>query len=466
MSPIEARKAHTRDIPGGAPIPRCHGLIGRRGQWSLAVVVVSSLLFVSACKGIDTARDIATGLSAIAATPALSGRPIAAAAEIAQGVTFIVIGIVELFFAAPAQPDNDFEQLPSVTLVTFTPVGESLQSGSGHAPAADPSIDHINQSLKAAGEIIDNTRLIKMSLRKYYGAVGAGNIDKAKLQRTFACNCIDKLTTSLQSYHDALLLVSADIQGTPAASAATTVADVLALRNQIVSSGQFPANETFVFTEAQATSEERMHALEQVAAVNGTTISNSDLTGAAIFAQAASVVDHANIQEFLPPGFTCADVTAPDLVVTKSAPTTGLPGGNITYTIGLTNNGSDIAANVSLTDTLPANTTFVSASAPAGFTCATPPVGTSGTIACTDPSLALFASATLTIVVKVSSPLGSTISNTANASTSTFEPNLANNSATAATVIAASIPALSPFGIAVLALALLGAAMNLGRGSV
>jgi uncharacterized repeat protein (TIGR01451 family) len=426
-------------------------LIGRRGERILAVVVASSLLFASACKSVDGARDIAAGVSVIAAIPAFAGNPIAVGAEIAQGVTFIVIGIIELFSSAAAQPDGDFEQLPSVTLVKFTPVGPSSQSGSVHASAADPSIDHINQSLKAAGEIIDNTRLIKMSLRKYYGAWGAGNIDKAKLQRTFTCNCIDKLTASFQSYHDALLLMSADIQGTPAASASATVADVLALRNQIVSSGQFPANETFVFTEAQATSEEMTHALEQVAAVNGTTISNSDLTGAAIFAQAASVVDHANIQEFLPPGFTCADVTAPDLVVTKSAPATGLPGGNITYTIGLTNSGADTAANVSLTDTLPANTTFVSASAPAGFTCATPPVGASGTVACTDPSLAAFTSATLTITVNVGSPLGSTISNTANASTTTFEPNLANNSATAPTVIAVSIPTLSPLGIAMLA---------------
>src|SRR6185369_1172715 len=40
---------------------------------------------------------------------------------------------------------------------------------------------------------------------------------------------------------------------------------------------------------------------------------------------------------------------------------------NITYTINFTNNGPDSAYNVKVSDAIPANTTFVSATAPAGW---------------------------------------------------------------------------------------------------
>jgi uncharacterized repeat protein (TIGR01451 family)/fimbrial isopeptide formation D2 family protein len=53
-----------------------------------------------------------------------------------------------------------------------------------------------------------------------------------------------------------------------------------------------------------------------------------------------------------------------DLVVTKSqpSPATVNPGGTITYTVTVTNNGPATATNVVVTDTLPAGTTFTSAS--------------------------------------------------------------------------------------------------------
>ena len=59
-----------------------------------------------------------------------------------------------------------------------------------------------------------------------------------------------------------------------------------------------------------------------------------------------------------------------DLAVTK----TGLPdpvlvGSNLTYTVTVTNNGPNNASNVMVTDTLPANVTFVSAT-PSQGTCA------------------------------------------------------------------------------------------------
>jgi uncharacterized repeat protein (TIGR01451 family)/fimbrial isopeptide formation D2 family protein len=52
-----------------------------------------------------------------------------------------------------------------------------------------------------------------------------------------------------------------------------------------------------------------------------------------------------------------------DISVTKSqpSPATVNPGGTITYTVTVTNNGPAIATNVVVTDTLPAGSTFVSA---------------------------------------------------------------------------------------------------------
>ena len=49
-----------------------------------------------------------------------------------------------------------------------------------------------------------------------------------------------------------------------------------------------------------------------------------------------------------------------DLAVTEAGPAGGVPGTNVSYTLTATNNGPDSAANVSLTDTLPAGVTFVS----------------------------------------------------------------------------------------------------------
>lgn len=113
-----------------------------------------------------------------------------------------------------------------------------------------------------------------------------------------------------------------------------------------------------------------------------------------------------------------------DLSLTKSTNATSAPAGStITYTIALHNSGPDAASNATMTDTLPASLLFQSITAPAGFTCTTPAVGTSGTITCTKPSLANGATATFTLAVKVAA--GSTsgnVSNSASASSATSDP--------------------------------------------
>jgi uncharacterized repeat protein (TIGR01451 family) len=124
-----------------------------------------------------------------------------------------------------------------------------------------------------------------------------------------------------------------------------------------------------------------------------------------------------------------------DLGVTKSGGMAGLtPGGNITYTVTLTNNGPNTALTVVLNDPIPVNTTFVSAaSSNPSFAITQPAVG-SGPPASVSFSIASFgvgSSATFTLVVRLNpTATAGSITNVASATSSTPDPNLLNNSAT------------------------------------
>ena len=54
-------------------------------------------------------------------------------------------------------------------------------------------------------------------------------------------------------------------------------------------------------------------------------------------------------------------------------------GGTVSYTVTITNAGPSPASGLQVTDTLPGNATFMSATAPAGWTLTTPAVGATGT---------------------------------------------------------------------------------------
>lgn len=131
--------------------------------------------------------------------------------------------------------------------------------------------------------------------------------------------------------------------------------------------------------------------------------------------------------------------TGADLEVTKTADDDPvIAGNNETYHISVTNNGPDTANNVSLTDALPANTTFVSLAAPGGWTCVTPAVGTNGNVSCTIDPLAASGSAAFTLVVNVSAstPDSTNLCNTANVTATTTDPGpSANSSQVCVTVI-------------------------------
>jgi uncharacterized repeat protein (TIGR01451 family) len=130
-----------------------------------------------------------------------------------------------------------------------------------------------------------------------------------------------------------------------------------------------------------------------------------------------------------------------DLSITKTdSPDPVAPGGTLTYTITVTNNSTDAAQNVTVTDNLPATVTFGTCNSVSGNgTCG----GTGNSRTVTYASIAGGASETITLQVTVSNAAtdGSTISNTASVSSATtFDPNNGNNSATATTTVQAAAP--------------------------
>lgn len=133
-------------------------------------------------------------------------------------------------------------------------------------------------------------------------------------------------------------------------------------------------------------------------------------------------------QAFGPNSATATDVVAAagqaDLALATSAtPLTVIAGNNITYVQTITNNGPAAASNVSFTEAIPANTTFVSVSAPAGWTCIT-----TTSVVCTDAALAVSASADIIVVVNVAPTITATpISETASATAATSDPYSPNN---------------------------------------
>jgi fimbrial isopeptide formation D2 family protein/uncharacterized repeat protein (TIGR01451 family) len=126
-----------------------------------------------------------------------------------------------------------------------------------------------------------------------------------------------------------------------------------------------------------------------------------------------------------------------DLQITKSHVGAFAAGANGTYTLSVLNNGPSTAASpLVVTDAIPAGETFVSATG-TSWTC----LFSSPTVTCTYGSgLASGATAnpiSLVVSTPASTPDGTVIDNTASVTSPTYDNNLANNSSTDPTTIAA-----------------------------
>jgi uncharacterized repeat protein (TIGR01451 family) len=119
-------------------------------------------------------------------------------------------------------------------------------------------------------------------------------------------------------------------------------------------------------------------------------------------------------------------VNGADLAVVKTGPALVTEGHDLTYHLAATNNGPAAATGVVVSDTLPTNSTFVSASA--GCTEA------AGVVTCTVGNLASGASAGFDITVTAGSA-GTSLTDTASIDGDQFDPNLANNTSTLITTL-------------------------------
>src|SRR5262245_15350114 len=119
---------------------------------------------------------------------------------------------------------------------------------------------------------------------------------------------------------------------------------------------------------------------------------------------------------------------AADLAVTMTdSPDPVSLNADLTYTLTVSNNGDLNASGVTLSDTLPAGSTFVSASSSQGS------CSGATTLSCNLGALNLGAKATITIVSKP--PAQETITNKATVTGNEPDPNLANNTASQETQV-------------------------------
>lgn len=134
---------------------------------------------------------------------------------------------------------------------------------------------------------------------------------------------------------------------------------------------------------------------------------------------------------------TVANPSDADLSVRKvDAPDPAAPGQVVTYTVTVGNAGPAAAANVVVTDTLPAGTTFESVVPPAGWTC---PAPVAGVLTCTVPTLPSGDTVSIVVAVRVDAGAtsGTTLTNAVSVASTTPDPDPANNQATEPTSVVA-----------------------------
>ncbi|MGB6598737.1 MAG: hypothetical protein WBE70_16610, partial [Candidatus Acidiferrum sp.] len=126
-------------------------------------------------------------------------------------------------------------------------------------------------------------------------------------------------------------------------------------------------------------------------------------------------------------------VTSANLALSQSvSPTAASPSGTLTFTDVITNNGPSTATAPVFTFTVLANAGYQGVTAP-GYTCSGLAVGATGTLTCTAAAnLANAGTATIAVALTVNAGAitGSVISGTGSVTSTTFDSNTGNNSAT------------------------------------
>ena len=125
----------------------------------------------------------------------------------------------------------------------------------------------------------------------------------------------------------------------------------------------------------------------------------------------------------------CGAAAMADLALTKTGPAYAVLGSQLPYTLTVTNNGPVNAANVAVTDTLPAGTSFVSCTASDGASC----IASGNTVSASLGTVTNGNNVTLSLTTAINSSIaaGTVVTNTASVASATPDPNAANNSASA-----------------------------------
>jgi uncharacterized repeat protein (TIGR01451 family) len=131
-------------------------------------------------------------------------------------------------------------------------------------------------------------------------------------------------------------------------------------------------------------------------------------------------------------------------VVDISVAATGTPspvnsGGQITYTVTVSNTGTDEAGDVVVSTSTPAGTTFASLAEPEGVDCTTPAPGGTGAITCRIAAIPAGGSVAIPIVLNVTAADGATLDFTTSATTTATDTNLTNNGAAVQTSVIAPV---------------------------
>jgi uncharacterized repeat protein (TIGR01451 family) len=148
-----------------------------------------------------------------------------------------------------------------------------------------------------------------------------------------------------------------------------------------------------------------------------------------------------------PPVFTQIGGASANLTISKAAPATVASGANLTYTITYGNTGTADATSVVISDTVPAGTTFVSATN--GGTLG------SGVVTWTIGTVAAGATGqTVSFTVNVTASSGTVTNGTYQIQAGTQPPVTGTAVDTAVQAPAAAVPALTPLGLAALVLLL------------
>ena len=145
--------------------------------------------------------------------------------------------------------------------------------------------------------------------------------------------------------------------------------------------------------------------------------------------------------------FLIAAASTVDVGIVKTAASvTPVMAQPLDYTLVVTNHGPITATGVTVSDPLPANFAFVSATSTQG--------SCSGTTTVTCNIGTMLNGASVTITIRGTAGVAGPMSNTAAVSENEPDSQLSNNSSTAAVNVVEDVPALSSYALMLLALAL------------